>query len=107
MHKAHKLDFSYPIIIDNSAQSVRDGENGAVCKFSVGRGQFLLRVLLMSRNELSDRLSNELVSCVVNAEVTSVEISASIIRSILPCCCLQHSLKGENVGEGQENVPRP
>jgi hypothetical protein len=28
----------YPIIIDDGAQSVRNGENSAVCKFSVGNG---------------------------------------------------------------------
>jgi hypothetical protein len=28
----------YPIIIDDGAQPVRNGENGVVCKFSVGNG---------------------------------------------------------------------
>ena len=59
----------YPIVVDDSAQSVRDGENSTVCKFSVGNGNVSNdhEDATDLQYELSYRLSNELIGCIVNA----------------------------------------
>lgn len=53
----------------------------------LGMVNFSNRVSML-QNELSDSLSNELVSRVVDAKVMLFEITACIMWSTLPCCCL-------------------